>query len=209
MKHPMLSISCLAAIMLSSAALATVKSVKDMEDGSQVNLTGTVDSVQNEREFKLRDATGVIRVDIESNQSVVLKQGDNVTVIGRLDKGPLVSDINARAIKVNKPVAQAVSDAIEGQTTLSLEGATTYNISQLPEEGLVKVNGTVTNVANEKKFTVKDVTGSIKVDVESAETAALTEGAEVTVIGYVDSGLFGKALKARKVLVVASAAPAE
>lgn len=194
--------------LVSTSALAAITTVKSMNNGSQVNVTGTVESVQNEREFTLRDKTGTINVDIESDQSVVLKEGDNVTVSGMVDKDLFGTDINASKVMVNKNMAEAVGDAIEGRTPISLEGATKYNINKLPKEGLVKVSGTVTEVDNEKEFTVKDSTGSIKVDVESAETAALTKGAEVTVIGYVDTNMFGKDINARKVLVVADSSSA-
>jgi uncharacterized protein YdeI (BOF family) len=194
------------ATLVSTSALAAIKDIKDMGNGSQVNITGTVDTVRNERKFLLRDASGTIAVEIASNQSVVLKQGDTVAVTGVVDKGMLTTDINASQVTVHKNVAQAVGDTIESRTGVSLEGATTYSINSLPKEGLVKVSGKVTDVDNEKKFTVADDTGSIKVDVQSPETAALTKGAEVTVIGYVDSGMLGKDINARKVLVVADAA---
>jgi len=194
--------------LVSSAALADVANVRSMQDGQQIDITATVDRVQNEREFTLRDSSGTINVDIESNESVVLKPGDTVDVSGILDKGWFGADINASQVIVHKGVAQAMGDAIEGRTNLSLEGATSYNIRNLPKEGLVKVTGTVTAVKNEKEFTVKDTTGSIKVDVESSETAALTKGAEVTVVGYVDRGVLGtRDINAHKVLVLSNASP--
>lgn len=193
--------------LLSTSALASIDSVKKLNEGSRVTVSGTVDDVKNEREFTLRDQTGTIDVDIQSNQSVVLKEGDNVTVQGSLSKGILNADIDASAVTVNKNVANAISDAIESRTSASFEGATSYDINNLPKEGLVKISGTVTDVDNEKEFTLRDMTGSITIDIKSAEAAALTEGAEVTVIGYVDSGILGKDIDARKVLVVSSASP--
>ncbi len=204
-KHGQLCVVAGVAALLSTTALAAVSNIKEMENGSQISITGTVESVKNEREFKLRDSTGTINVDIESNESVVLKQGDSVTVSGKVDKGLLKTDINANTVKVNKNIAQAVGDAIEGRTGVSLEGATPYDINKLPKEGLVKVSGTVTDVDNEKEFTLKDATGAINVDVESAEKAAITKGAEVTVIGYVDKSMFGKDINASRVLVTADA----
>lgn len=195
--------------LLSTSALAAINNIKDLKNGSQISITGTVDKIQNEREFTLRDQTGTIGVDIASNQSVVLKPGDTVTINGTLDKGLFSSDIDASKVVVNKTVARAVGDAIEGNTGISLEGATAYNINTLPNQGLVKVSGTVTDVDNEKKFTMKDATGDIKVKVESPEKAALIEGAQVTVIGYVDNTMFGKDINASKVLVVADANAAQ
>ena len=197
----------LTAALVSTSALASTATVKNMPDKGHVTLEGTVSSVENAREFTLRDAAGTIDVDIDSNQSVVIKNGDKVTVDGVVDKGITGTGINARSVTVQKNMAEAAGDAIEGNTDISLEGATVYNIENLPDKGLVKISGTVTHVDNEKKFTLKDSTGSINVDIESSETAALTEGAEVTVIGYVDKGMLGKDINANKVLVTASAQP--
>ncbi|MBN8531292.1 MAG: NirD/YgiW/YdeI family stress tolerance protein [Alphaproteobacteria bacterium] len=203
--------------LLSTTALSAnqVNAIKNLENGNQVNITATVDSVQNEREFTLRDATGTIDVDLDSSgQSVVLKQGDTVTVSGVLDKGVLGTDINASSVTVNTK-----SSAVTPPPSVPLTGtanpadapmvnATAYNIGNLPKQGLVKVSGTVADVNNEKEFTLKDQTGSIDVNIGSADNAAVTEGAQVVVIGYVENGLFSKDINASKVQVMASAAPA-
>lgn len=196
------------AALLSTSALAAIDNLKDMEDGSAVSLTGTVEKVENEREFTIRDATGTVDVKIVSNQSVVLKPGDTVAVNGMLDGGVLDTDINATSVNVRKNVAEAVSDAIESQTALSLDDATLYTIGNLPRQGLVKVSGQVTDVDNEKKFTIKDPTGSVQVKLESQQMAELAKGAEVTVIGYVDNGLFSRRLDAHKVIVVSDSSTA-
>lgn len=193
------------ALLFSTSALAAIDNVKTMKTGSGVTVVGTVDKVKNEREFTLRDESGKIDVNIASGNSVVLKPGDKVTVSGVIDKGFLGADINANTVSVNKNVTRAVGDMIEAHTGLSFEGATAYTIGSLPNSGMVKVSGIVTDVDNEKKFTVKDDTGSIKVDVASAETAELTEGAHVTVVGSVDKGFFSKDINASKVLVVSDA----
>jgi uncharacterized protein YdeI (BOF family) len=193
------------AALISTSVLAAIDNIKNLKDGSGVNVTGTVESVKSEREFTLRDSTGTVGVEITSNQSVVLKKGDEVTVNGTVDKSILSTDINATEVDVHKNIAQAIGDTIEANTAISPEGATMYNIASLPKAGLVKISGTVTSVSNEKKFTLKDSTGSIKVDVKSPETAAITKGAQVTVIGNVDSGMFSKDIDAQKILVVADA----
>jgi len=190
---------------LCSGAEAAVTHIKEMRNGDPVALTGTVDNVRNERKFTLRDKTGAINVDIISNQSEVLKKGDTVTVSGTVDKQLFRSDIDATDIQVNKNIAEAVGDMIEGHTAFSFEGATPHTIANLPKEGLVKVSGVVTDVDSEKKFTLTDDTGIIEVDMAASETAVLTEGAKVTVIGYVDNGFLGKDINAGKIVVLADA----
>jgi len=193
--------------LLSGTALAADTTIKTLPEKGTVSLSGTVASVENPREFTLRDATGTIGVDISSSQSVVLKKGDKVTVNGVIDNDITGTDINATEVTVHKDMSEAIGDVIEGNTAISFEGATPYTIAQLPKEGLVKVSGTVTDVEDENAFTLKDSTGKIDVDMESSEAAALTKGASVTVIGYIDSGILGKDINAKKVLVVESARP--
>lgn len=200
-------IAGLTALMAGTALSATQTTIKSLPDKGEVSISGTVASVENEREFTLRDETGSIGVDIASNQSVVLKKGDKVTVTGMVDSGITGTDINASDVTVHKDMSEAMGDVIEGNTAISFEGASSYKISQLPKEGLVKISGTVSDVDNETAFTVRDDSGKIDVNMESAESAALTKGATVTVIGYVDSGLLGKDINAKKVLVVESAKP--
>jgi uncharacterized protein YdeI (BOF family) len=63
----------------------------------------------------------------------------------------------------------------------------------------------VIDIDNEKEFTLRDETGSINIDIVSAQNAALTEGAEVTVIGNVNNGMLGKSIDAKEVLIVSNA----
>ena len=196
------------AALLSTSALAAIDNLKEMNDGSQVSLTRTVESVENEREFTLRDASGSIDVDIASGQSLMLKVGDRVAVNGLLDKGLFRTDISATRVTVQKNASQKLSDSIESQTVLTMDDATAYNIGSLPRQGLVKVFGMVTDVDSGRKFTVKDATGSVQVKLDSQQSAALAPGAEVAVIGYVDNGMFTRGLDAQKVVVVSDASTA-
>lgn len=193
--------------LVSTIAGAEINNIVNLQDGSTVSLTGTVASVQDPRKFTIQDNTGKIDVNIESSQGVVLKQGDSVTIDGTVDKWWFISRINASRVTVNKSMAQALGDAIEGNTTISLQGATSYHINSLPEQGLVKITGRITNIANEKEFTVKDATGSIGINIKSPETAVVTQGTQVTVIGNVNSGAMGKSINAERVLVVEDSAP--
>ncbi len=195
-----------AAALLSTSALAASYTIDTLPDEGAVNISGYVKSVENEREFTLRDETGDISVDIESNQSVVLKEGDPVTVSGVIDNDITGKDINANRVDVQQGFVEGMSNAVRSIPGVSTTDAQAFTIKSLPEKGMVKVSGTVTDVANEEAFTLNDETGSIKVNVASAQKTALTEGAKVTVIGMMDSGLMSKHLKASDVIVVADAA---
>lgn len=193
------------ATLLTTSALGANFSIREIPDAGKVEISGTVESIQNERRFTLSDGSDSIKVDIESQDSVVLQKGANVTVRGNVDKGLLSKDINATSIDIEKGLVQASSDAIEGHTGASMQGASSYTIDQLPARGMVKVYGTVSDVDSEKAFTLKDATGSVEIDVEGNQAAAIVEGAEVTVVGYVDESMFSKSINATKVLVTADA----
>lgn len=197
------------AALLSNSALAAVTSIKDLKYKNAVTISGTVSKVKNENEFTLRDATGTVDVNLKTGQSVVLKDGQKVTVNGTVDKGLLGTEIDAFSVQADKNLSENVSDAIEKNTNLSMEGATAVTVKSLPSEGKVKLSGQVTDVDNEKEFTLKDSTGSIEIDLdESAESAALKEGSEVTVIGFVNNGITGKNINATKVMVLSDVSPA-
>lgn len=197
------------AALLSTSALAATVTINQLPDSGNVTISGTVSKVKNEREFTLRDSTGSVDVNLENGQSVVLKEGAKVSVDGTVDKGILGKDINASNVTVDKSMSEAVTEGLEKNTSMSMEGAQSYTINQLPKEGKVKISGTVTDVDNEKEFTLKDSTGSIDIDLEeSSEAAALKTGSEVTVIGYVEDGMTGKDINATKVMVISDTSPA-
>jgi len=205
-KYAFLASAAIATI-ISSSAMAEGIGTKNLPTQGDVKITGVVDSVKSEDGFVLKDSQGKVGVDIESNQSTVLKKGDKVTVSGTVDKSVMGTDINASKVDVAKPLSQGIGDVVAGLPGVSTAGVVAFNIGDLPDvdDAKVKVTGTVTDVDNEKEFTLEDDTGTVSVDITSAERAALTEGAEVTVIGTIDKGLIGKNIDAEKVLIVSDA----
>ena len=84
----------IAAVMLFIFALQAnaddVMSIEQVERGGMVSLSGQVERILDEDEFRLRDDTGSIRVYIGPNNMPV-RQGDAVSVTGFVDDdlGPL------------------------------------------------------------------------------------------------------------------------
>jgi uncharacterized protein YdeI (BOF family) len=199
----------IAAIPLSVAFAETL--VKDLPDKGTVALSGTIDKVIGDREFILRDTSGAIDVKIANNQSLVLKAGEKVNLIGAVNGGMLgigTKSVDASDVKVEQNLGAALADNLAATTGVSVDQAKSVRIGELPQQGMVKLLGTVDTVGDAKKFTLKDASGSVDVTIESEEKVALTKGAEVTVIGYVDSGLLGKKIHATRVVVSESAMPA-
>lgn len=188
-----------------NAGINTGINTKNLPEEGAVTINGVVDSVENENKFVLRDSSGKVDVDLKSKQSTILKKGDQVSVTGVVDNGILGTDIRASEVEVQKTLTQGISDVVKGVPGVSTANAAAFNIGDLPDAGNVKVSGIVTDIDNEKEFTLEDDSGAISVDITSAERAVLTEGAEVTVIGVMDKGLVGKNIEAQKVIVVSDA----
>lgn len=217
MRSPLLSLLATTSIISfiwGYAATAAEFNVGSLPRQGDVTVSGKVEKVSNAREFTLRDPSGTINVTIASNESEVLKPGDDVTVNGIVETGFFGGkDIKASKVDVRKDLSTALGDAVTKATGLTLDQqATTVQVGSLPNEGMVHLTGKVDDVKNAKDFTLKDATGTVGVTVESSESAALVKGAEVSVVGYVYNGMLGKAVRATHVAVTAdstaSAAPA-
>lgn len=197
-----------AALLFTTAtvAQAAIADIKTMKNGAPVNIAGTVDRVDSARTFVLRDETGKITIDIESDQSVVLSKDMYVTVGGTVDSGIFGTDINAATVKPHKSLRDALADIVKPTTGLNIAGARATTIANLPDEGLVKLQGIVLKVQNEKEFTLQDGSGTVNIDIQSDKYAVLSKGTQVIVVGYVDSSAFSKDINATDVSVVAEAA---
>ena len=66
------------------ASAETITPIGDIQRGASVTVTGTVDRILDEDEFRLADETGRVRVYIGPNQ-VPAQIGDEVTVRGIVD----------------------------------------------------------------------------------------------------------------------------
>jgi len=197
------------AALLSTSALAatTAASIKDLPNGGPVTLSGAVEDFNSAHSFMLRDQSGAVKVDLSSTKSVVLTDGEQVTVTGVIDKGFFTTDVAARNVSEDKGVGERIGAAIDSVTGQDAAGsARAVNIQSLPESGIVKINGKVESVGSEKQFTLRDSTGHIDIAIKSGESASLHKGTEVTVIGSVDNGILGKTINATEVDVVSSSA---
>ncbi len=82
-------------------AAVTVKTLP--KSGASVSLDGTVESVSNNKNFTLRDATGAT-IDVESDQEIALNKGDRVSVDGKVDSTLLgfSKEIDASSIRITE-----------------------------------------------------------------------------------------------------------
>ncbi len=68
---------------------ATPAQINSLPDQGMVKVTGAVDNVVNAKDFILKDPTGSIDVNIQSDENVALARGADVTVVGYVAKSPL------------------------------------------------------------------------------------------------------------------------
>lgn len=92
-----LSFSLIATAAWAQSAPATVTPINDVQRGSMVTVEGTVDRILDTDEFRIRDATGSIRVDVGYPNFVPVAMGETVRVTGFVDRD-LFKEIYAREI---------------------------------------------------------------------------------------------------------------
>lgn len=80
-----------------AAAQAEVTPIQEVKRGSMVTVEGTVDRILDTDEFRLRDATGRIQVDVGYPNFVPVAVGESVRVVGFVDRN-LFKEIYAREI---------------------------------------------------------------------------------------------------------------
>ena len=96
MKTPLAALATLA--LLAAPALAQpVTAIADAQRGTMVTLQGVVERITDEDEFRLRDGTGAIKVDL-GPQWVMVDVGEAVTVAGFMDDDWGPRELYARTI---------------------------------------------------------------------------------------------------------------
>lgn len=191
--------------MMANASGAFAQTIDHLPIQGSVTVRGMVEKVLDPRHFTLRDETGVATVEVQSNQSLILKQGASVTVNGTSDGTASHITLRATDVSENKSAVQGLADAVSAVPGLPLTDAASYTIAQLPSKGDAKVTGTVTQVFSAKEFHMTDKTGGINVDVPPEQSALIRKGARVTVIGNVGHDAVGKDINATRIIVIADA----
>jgi len=197
-------------MLIAGAAMADPSdtSIPNLPDNSVVTLSGTVDKVENEHLFMLRNDKGLIEVRVPADQPLVLKESENVTVTGTVEKplwGLLGSNIEATSVHVQTSLPTAISNAVTAATGITMDRAENVRIGKLPAQGMVQISGVVDKVSDSKNFVVKDTTGAVPVSIQSDENVVVAKGVEVTVTGYVNNGLLGKKIRATHVIMMSNA----
>lgn len=104
MKPVTLAFAALATAAVAAAHAGTPGSVSALPTEGYVVLAGTVEKVENDSLFILRDHSGTIDVEVEAATTLPLEEGSVVTVFGYMDSGLFSKDINATRVVIHEPV---------------------------------------------------------------------------------------------------------
>jgi uncharacterized protein YdeI (BOF family) len=92
-----LSFSLIASAAWAQSAPAPVTPINDVQRGSMVTVEGTVDRILDTDEFRIKDSSGSIRVDVGYPNFVPVAVGESVRVVGFVDRD-VFREIYAREI---------------------------------------------------------------------------------------------------------------
>jgi uncharacterized protein YdeI (BOF family) len=96
MKKALLTI--FASMLIAAAALAnSVTPIGDLQRGSMVTVTGTVEKIMDTDEFRLADESGSVRIYVGPNW-VPAQVGEKVSISGFVDDGFGPKEIYARSL---------------------------------------------------------------------------------------------------------------
>ncbi len=91
-------------------------------------------------------------------------------------------------MKFNKTVIIASIATLFSAAALA---STAVSVKDLPKGSYVTLNGTVEDFDSEHTFMLRDPSGSIKIDLSSANSVALKEGEKVSITGTVNQTILG------------------
>jgi hypothetical protein len=168
---PMIAVWSLALGLWAGTALADMMSVRTLPHGGPSGL---------------HDSRNV--------SAIVLRKSDPAPVGGpagglQFARGESAAPAVDPAVDTDRSPATRATG--EQTTALQSEEAASLPIGQLPKAGKVAVAGRVDAVKSDRSFTLKDDTGTVRVRMKTAVNPPVSTGRPVTVVGYVNNGVFG------------------
>lgn len=204
-----IALASLGAVLLAGTAMARDTeglTVKQLPKKGKVTLSGTIDSIDDNKRFILRDSAGDT-IDVELQQAMELREGDRVKVQGAMDAEFLGmgKEINAsvvtvtdradersRVSKQDKGTAltpEAIAKLAPAMGTPSEEVHT--RIQALPKRDNIVIRGMVEALDKENKSLVLKDTAGDTIDVYSKDKLQVSKGDIVQIKGMVTDEVAG------------------
>jgi uncharacterized protein (TIGR00156 family) len=153
----------------------TVSEAKNLPNDSWVVLTGNiVSALPGSKAYIFRDATGEITVEIDRKVWRGLSAGlsDKVTISGELEIKKRQVIIEVKAITcLDREVTPR-----QGQAVTATRPITVGEAKNLPHDSWVILTGNIINTRGDEKYTFRDATGEITVEIDRDEWRGLSVG---------------------------------
>ncbi|WP_020399536.1 hypothetical protein [Kordiimonas gwangyangensis] len=189
----------------SGAAVAgdkVISKIAQLPEKGNVMITATVDDVDSNTEFTIRDDSGET-IDVESVTKLTIREGDLVKIVGVMDDelAGIGREIDATSVTVVDAADEMATATGDDETSLdaSLDKAVEFASSEtefdtvdaLPDEGMVTISGTVEEVdIEDNSFKLRDRSGE-SIDVHPTKPLTVKAGQKVKVTGVMDDETAG------------------
>jgi uncharacterized protein YdeI (BOF family) len=174
----------------SSTALAGDKEytmIDQLPEKGPVTIMGTVDDVDSNTEFTIRDGFGKT-IDIESVNKLAIKEGDRVKIVGLMDDelAGIGREIDATSVTIVDAADEMAMDTDGAESDAIFE-----TVDALPDEGRVTIAGTVEEIdIEDNSFKLRDRSGE-SIDVHPVAALDVKVGQKVEVVGVMDDETAG------------------
>ncbi len=176
-----------------------------LERGQSATISGRVTAILDADEFRLEDASGSVRVYVGWQNSMGVRTGDSVTVVGTLDDEPwpLPAEFYADAVTLSdgrlvelRSETPALSPRDAGGTApktltaaspLETSPVVPSRIADVRPYDTVLLRGVVERITDEDEFRLRDDSGSIGVYIGWRNAMPVAAGERISVIGIVDA----------------------
>lgn len=203
-------------LFFSSVGMAQeITPIELLASGMAVTVEGEVVRILDEDEFRMRDATGSVRVYIGWKNRMPVPVGEKVLVRGVVDddlesrfrpeiyafqivrEDGTVIDLHggeAGTVGDRAPVEEARIALIterdeQERVSARARSEDVVPIAELGRGMSAVVQGKVTRILDEDEFRMEDATGSVRVYIGWRNRVRVTVGEEITVKGFVDDDL--------------------
>ncbi len=189
----------------SGAAIAgdgdkAISKIAQLPEKGNVVITATVDDVDSNTEFTIRDDSGET-IDVESMTKLTIKEGDLVKIVGVMDDelagiGREIDATSVTVVDAADEMARSTDDEPSLNKTVEFASSDTEfdSIDALPDEGMVTISGTVEEVdIEDNSFKLRDRSGE-SIDVHPSKPLTVKEGQQVKVTGVMDDETAGMGL---------------
>lgn len=184
--------------------------VEDLPTKGSATVSGIVQKINNDNKLTIADSNGST-IDVNTKEKIDVQEGDIITASGTLDSefigmGKEINNatISRAGLDLDSTRGHDISLSVgvdDEPAPDSYQPKEVSSIKELPDEGMVKITGTVYSIDNKDSFTLKDGSGET-VNIHGEENLSLKKGDKVTITGEVKGELagIGEKIQAKEIM---------